>query len=137
MKNSASRRTRILLVDDDLLVAQSEKQILERLGYAVSAYTDSPEALAVFGRAPRDFDLVITDQVMPKMTGTRLALEILRLRPDTPIILTTAYADSVEETEAIALGIRAFIRKPFSVKDLSELISRTLELESGPAVGPQ
>lgn len=126
-KKAAAKTVRILLVDDDNLVAQSEKEFLERLGHTVTVRTDSPEALLAFSQAPRDFDLVITDQVMPKMTGTRLALEMLRIRPDVPIILTTAFFDSVEEAQAKSLGIRAFLRKPFSVRELQELIEQTID----------
>lgn len=122
-----AHKFRILLVDDDRLVADSEGLMLERLGHAVTVRTDSPEALLAFSQQPREFDLIITDQVMPKMTGTKLALEVLRIRPDMPIILVTGYADSVQESQVKALGIKAFIRKPFSSKEMSDLIDRTVK----------
>ncbi len=129
IKDSPIRKLKILLVDDDRLVADSEGQMLERLGHVVTVRTDSPEALRAFSERPREFDLIITDQVMPKMTGTKLALEVLRVRPDMPIILVTGYADSVQESQVKALGIKAFIRKPFGSKEMSDLIDRTVKAD--------
>lgn len=138
--NTPTRKLKILLVDDDRLVAESEGLMLQRLGHDVTVRTDSPEALLAFTEHPQEYDLVITDQVMPKMTGTRLALEILRIRPEMPIILVTGFADAVQESQVKALGIRTFIRKPFSSKDMSSLIDNAVgdkdRRPAGPNRGP-
>jgi CheY-like chemotaxis protein len=129
IKDTPKRKLKILIVDDDRLVAESEGLMLERLGHEVTVHTDSPEALQAFTQDPQAYDLIITDQVMPKMTGTMLALEIFRVRPDMPIILVTGYADAVQESQVKALGIRNFIRKPFGSKDLSDLIDKAIALK--------
>ena len=82
--------------------------MLERLGYEVTAVTSSMEAWRIFLEDPLRFDLVITDQTMPGMTGTMLAEKILRVRKDMPIILCTGHSDTVSPEKAQALGIRAF-----------------------------
>jgi CheY-like chemotaxis protein len=95
-------------------------------GYAVTAKTDDLEALALFQKDPGAFDLVITDQTMPQMTGVRLAEELLRIRPDIPIILCTGYREKVDANAARAMGIRRFLMKPFSVQEMSQIIREAL-----------
>ncbi len=135
-KNMPTRKLKILLVDDDRLVAESEGLMLQRLGHNVTVRTDSTEALQAFTEHPQEYDLVITDQVMPKMTGTRLAVEILGVRPDMPIILVTGFADSVQESQVKALGIGTFIRKPFGSRDLSDLIDNAVSDKAHRPAGP-
>jgi CheY-like chemotaxis protein len=101
--------------------------MLERLGYTVVARTDSAEALSLFRQDPRAFDLVITDQTMPQLTGVRLAEELLRIRPDLPVVLCTGFSEMVDSDGAHALGIRQFLMKPFSLRDMGEAIRRALE----------
>lgn len=123
---------RILLVDDEQDLAEALKKMLETLGYQVTAVTGSPEALGIFGGQPEAFDLVITDYTMPKMTGTELAREILKIRPTIPIILSTGFSERLDEEGAGAAGISAFIMKPVSLREIADLIWRVRkEREAG------
>ena len=101
--------------------------MLERLGYHVVGKTDAQQALRDFRRRPEAFDLVITDQSMPDLAGEKLAEEILRLRPDIPVILCTGYSTQVNEETAKAMGIREFVMKPFSLREIAGTIRRVLE----------
>jgi two-component system CheB/CheR fusion protein len=123
----AAGRERILLVDDEEAQVESVRNMLERMGYKVVAKTDSGEALALFRQNPRLFDLVVTDQTMPQMTGVKLAEELLRIRPDLPVILCTGFSETVDAKAAQASGIRHFLMKPFSVREMAETIRRALE----------
>jgi PAS domain S-box-containing protein len=113
---------RILLVDDEKLIVEVGKTVLESLGYTVLAVTDSGQALAIFREAPQAFDLIITDQTMPGMTGGELAEKMLQIRPELPIILTTGYSTIMTRERALELGIREFVYKPLSQKEIAGLI---------------
>ncbi len=89
--------------------------------------TDSLEALEKFRTQPDAFDLVITDQSMPGMTGIQLAEKLMHIRPDIPIILCTGFSEAVDGKEAKAMGIREFMMKPFSARQLAETIRRVLD----------
>ncbi len=116
----------MLLVDDEegLLVAQ--KRIFERLGYKVETHSSSTGALEVFRADPKRFDIVITDQTMPKMTGAQIAREFMAIRPDIPIILCTGFSDVISEEEAKAIGIREFIMKPIVISDIACKVRKIL-----------
>ncbi len=116
----------ILFVDDEHLLVEMAKQIFERLGYTVCALTDSRKALEVFSASPDDFDLVITDQTMPDITGLDLARAMLRIRPTLPIILCTGYSTHVNEEVARKHGIRSFLYKPIIKDKLARLIKEIL-----------
>jgi PAS domain S-box-containing protein len=117
---------RVLLVDDEAPQLESFAAALRRLGYAVTALTDSRKALAGFRESSGAFDLVITDQTMPKMTGSQLAEAMLKIRPDLPIILVTGFSEVVNGERAKLVGIREFVFKPFSLRDISAAIRRVL-----------
>jgi len=119
-------KERILFVDDEDLVLHSIQPALERLGYRVTGRTSAADALALFREKPDAFDLVLTDQTMPGITGEKLAREILTVRPGIPIILSTGFSEVVQETDVRALGIREFILKPFSVSEIAEKIRKAL-----------
>ena len=119
-------KERILFVDDEDLVLRSIQPALERLGYRVTGRTSAAEALSLFREKPGEFDLVLTDQTMPGMTGEKLAREILSLRPGITVILSTGFSELVQETDARALGIRDFILKPFSISEIAEKIRKAL-----------
>lgn len=123
-------KERILLIDDERMLLDMGKTMLERLGYHVTAKNNSFEALAAFQNEPEVFDLVITDQTMPGMTGSDLSRCILQIRPDIPIILCTGYSSIIAEEKAKALGIKGFIMKPFSKKDISTVIRKILDAKS-------
>ena len=118
---------RILLVDDEEIQVRSLQHMLERFGYRITGKTDPRQALEAFRTQPDAFDLVITDQTMPELTGAVLAWELLRLRPDLPIILATGFSDAIDEEGARALGVRDFAMKPLNVRDLAERIRKVLK----------
>jgi PAS domain S-box-containing protein len=117
----------ILFIDDEAILAEMGRSMLERLGYSVVVQTDSAQALRDFAEYPGRFDLVITDQTMPKMTGVALAEKLLQIRPGIPIILCTGYSDLVSEETARVKGIRELVMKPFVRKEMAEVIHRVLE----------
>ncbi|PLX84837.1 MAG: hypothetical protein C0617_06395 [Desulfuromonas sp.] len=116
----------ILFVDDERSIADLGNQGLKRLGYRVSATTSGPEALELFRERPDDFDLVITDQTMPQMTGTVLAGHLVGIRPDIPIILCTGYSPGLTPEAVAALGIREMVNKPLTAREYGEAIRRVL-----------
>lgn len=119
---------RILLVDDEQQVLQTLQGILEQLGYRVTSFNGSLQALEAFNASPHEYDLVITDQTMPSMLGEDLAKKILDIRPDIPIILCSGYNSlSVEKREAGAGGIRAILTKPVDRIDLARCVRQVLE----------
>jgi PAS domain S-box-containing protein len=118
---------RILLVDDEEPVLRSELITLESLGYKVVAVARSDEALNLFRAHPNDFDLVITDQTMPTMTGSELSRELMQIKRDIPIILCTGFSEAVDEDKATAQGIRGFVMKPFTTKEMAESIRRVFD----------
>jgi PAS domain S-box-containing protein len=113
---------RILFVDDEEMVLASVPLLLERLGYKVTARSRPAEALDLFRLDPAAFDMVITDQAMPGMTGDRLARELLRLRADIRVVLCTGYSDSIQEAEAREAGVCELIYKPFSINQIAAKI---------------
>ncbi len=120
-------REHILFVDDEAALVDMSTQLLERLGYRVTARTSSREALAKFSAAPQDVDLVITDMTMPQLTGKELAAAMLQIRPDLPIILCTGFSEIITEEAAQQVGIKAFTLKPIIMKELAETIRRVLD----------
>jgi len=116
----------VLLVDDEATLVHLGEAILRRLGYEVVICTSSTEALDVFRAAPQRFDLVITDQTMPHMTGERLAQALRRLRPDIPIILCTGFSHVMHAERAQELGIDAFLMKPLAMQDLAQTIQQVM-----------
>ncbi len=118
---------RILFVDDEEIVADMGKSILEHLGYRVTVYTSSDMGLAAFKDDPSLYDLVITDQTMPEITGAELAEKVLEIRADIPIILCTGYSSTMSEEKARELGISGFAMKPLSLNDLSAIVRQVLD----------
>ena len=118
---------RILLVDDHDIIVKIEKQMIERLGYCVTACTDSIDALKAFRMQPDKFDLVITDLTMPNMTGDKLAGELIKIRSEIPVILCTGFSELMSKEKAESLGIKGFLMKPVVLKDLSSMIRKVLD----------
>lgn len=108
----------ILFIDDEPVLIDVGMQMLEKLGYKVSARTSSVEALELFRAQPERFDIIITDMTMPVMTGEALAGEIMKVRPDIPIILCTGFSPQINKQKAAQLGIKSFIMKPFVLKEI-------------------
>ena len=121
---------RILFVDDEAVLAKLGVQILGSLGYSVTALTNSVEALELFKARPNDFDLVITDMTMPKMTGDILATELIAIQPDIPIIMCTGYNRKISSLTVKEIGIKALAYKPIIKADLAKTVRRVLDAES-------
>jgi PAS domain S-box-containing protein len=119
-------KERILFVDDERSLIQMGKQMLAKLGYAVTSCQDPLEALEQFRRAPDAFDLVITDLTMPKLKGTRMAEEMLRLKPGLPVILCTGYGDQISPEQMAQIGIRELLLKPILRHKLAVTIRQAL-----------
>jgi len=119
-------KEKILFIDDEDVLADMGKNMLERLGYHVTVRTSSLEALETFQDQPDQFDVVITDQTMPGMTGFDLARRMLQIRPDIPIILCTGYSSIISEEKAKSIGGREFALKPVGKKDIAMLIRKVL-----------
>lgn len=123
----------ILFVDDEAALAQVAETILTRLGYTVTTCTNSQEALATFQASPDQFDLVITDQTMPGLTGENLAKALRQIRPDLPIILCTGFSHVMTPEKAQGLQLDAFLMKPLTMRGLGQavqcVLARRLELE--------
>jgi CheY-like chemotaxis protein len=117
----------ILFIDDEEAIARVSQRMLEQLGFQAVVCTSSLAALETFHHAPYHFDLVITDQTMPHMTGEVLACELRLIRPDIPIILCTGFSHTIDAEKAQAQGIDAFLMKPLVARDLGLAIQHVLE----------
>lgn len=117
---------RILVVDDQPAIANYEYEMLKNHGHVVSVFYDSVAALEAFVSDPFQFDLVITDQTMPKMTGDMLLKEMLEIRPTIPIIICTGFSEHLNETKAKQLGAFGYIKKPIDVIELDVMVARGL-----------
>ncbi len=117
---------RILLVDDEQPLVEIGKQMLERLGYTVAARTSSVEALELFKAQPDRFDLVITDIVMPNMTGETLAEKLMDIRADIPVVFCTGYSEKFTRQQASEMGVRSFLMKPLLMQDLANTVRQAL-----------
>ncbi|MHC4363384.1 MAG: ATP-binding protein, partial [Planctomycetota bacterium] len=117
----------ILLVDDEEVMVDVTRQILDRLGYEVIAKTNSVDALEAFQEEPGKFDLVITDQIMPNMTGTQLAEKLISIRPDISIILCSGFPENVTPEQLESIGIKEFILKPVTRQEIAKIIRRELD----------
>lgn len=129
-KNFPTGHERILFVDDEAAIMEFASEALGMLGYQVHAENDGARALALFSEAPFNFDLVITDMNMPNMSGKQLAVALLNVRPDIPILLCSGYSETMNEAHASDMGIRGYMMKPVALKELARRV-RTLLDEKG------
>jgi len=118
---------RVLVVDDDKIIELMVSSMLCHLGYQVTSFGDSREALTAFQAAPDRFDLLLTDMTMPGMTGAELAVEVMRIRPELPVILSTGFSELIDKDAAKALGIREFMLKPVEKADLAGVVRQVLD----------
>jgi len=119
---------RILFVDDEKALVDIGKQMLEHLGYQVTTRAISNDALSFFQSDPFLFDLVITDMTMPEMTGEKLAVKLMKIRSNIPIILCTGHNDDITENDAEEMGIKAFIMKPYLISDLAKTVRQVIDM---------
>ena len=117
---------RILFVDDEKMLIDIGEKMIERLGYQVVSRTSPIEALELFRAKPDHFDLVITDQTMPGMTGDVLASELMQIRPDIPVIICTGYSQRIDSERAQRKGIKAFVMKPILINEIGAAIRQAL-----------
>jgi CheY-like chemotaxis protein len=121
------QRKRILLVDDDWLVGETIREILELFHFHVDFRTDPVDALNLFRREPDCFDLVITDMMMPGMTGDILAVEFMKIRQDIPVILCTGFSHLISKERAKSLGISKYLDKPITREMLATSVREVLD----------
>ncbi|MDO9263112.1 MAG: ATP-binding protein [Desulfosalsimonadaceae bacterium] len=117
----------IMLIDDEEQTLHVEEAILNNLGYHIQAFTSPLPALERFRDQPGAFDLIVTDMTMPGMTGDKFSREVLKIRPDMPIILCTGFSETITEEKAEAIGIRAFMMKPIEIKKFAGVLRKLLD----------
>jgi predicted ATPase/signal transduction histidine kinase/CheY-like chemotaxis protein len=117
---------RVLLVDDEANFLAMTAQMLSRLGYEPVSYSDSRAALAAFEAAPRSFDVVVTDDVMPGLTGTGLASLLRQQRRELPIILMSGYSGPILAQRALAVGVSELLLKPLQSRAIGTALARAL-----------
>lgn len=125
-KRSPQGKGNILLVDDEAMLAQVGRHILERLGYMVDMCTNPKDALSLFRNAPERFDLVITDLTMPNMSGVQLIAILRVIRPHIPVILCTGFGHMLDEEALEDLGVNALLIKPIETPELAATVHRVL-----------
>ncbi|MBL7076589.1 MAG: PAS domain S-box protein [Kiritimatiellae bacterium] len=118
---------RILFVDDEEMITFLARTLLEGLGYKVVACTDSQHALATFRDDPDSFDLIVTDQTMPGLTGVDLAAEIRKIRDDVPIILCSGYSPDMTMSKMRRVGISEYVMKPIDRSILARAVRRAMD----------
>ncbi len=121
---------RILLVDDEPTLTEMGTALLESLGYKVTSRTDSVNALELFRSNPDEFDLVITDYTMPKLTGLDFAREVFQIRPDMPVLLCTGLSEKITSNSAKELGMGLLV-KPYCMREISEAVRKILDARKG------
>ncbi len=127
---------RVMVIDDEDTVGMLAASILKGLGYEVVVFERSLEALSVYKSDPSAFDAVLTDMTMPGLTGADLARALLAIRPDLPIVLSTGYSESINEESALQLGVKRFVRKPFTARDIAFSMREALDSETKEAKQP-
>ena len=127
-------RERVLLVDDEEMLVEVTGVILERLGYKVTGCTSSSKALELLTSAPEDYDILVTDYTMPKMTGDILVEKVLAIKPGLPIIMCTGFSDKMDSKKAQKIGIGKLLMKPFSERALATALRTLLDqAKDGPS----
>ncbi|HIQ36417.1 MAG TPA: response regulator, partial [Desulfocapsa sulfexigens] len=117
----------IMVVDDEQAIIDLEQRILESVGYRVTPFIASERALKAFRKSPMEFDLVITDMTMPKITGTQLAEQLVAIRPDIPVILCTGHSRVSMEELLDSPGITDYLAKPINLHQLTDIVRGALE----------
>ena len=118
---------KILVVDDEERSLSLMTTVLERLGYNVTALSCSLEALELFKKNPHQYDLILTDLIMPNLTGDKLVLEIIAIRPDMPVILTSGFTDIIDNDKFKQISNKAFISKPFQAQEFAKTVRQILD----------
>ncbi|TXI17308.1 MAG: response regulator [Roseateles sp.] len=116
----------VLVVDDEAPLVEFAEELLAELGYEPVGFTSSTEALAAFAKAPQRFDLVLTDETMPELSGVELTRQLLALRPDLPVLAMSGYGGEELEQRVAQAGARALVRKPLSARELACAVATLL-----------
>jgi CheY-like chemotaxis protein len=127
---------RVLLVEDEPMVRSAHRRLLSSLGYQVTAVADGQEALQALRDAAAPFDLVMTDQTMPRLTGIELAQALRTERPGLPVLLCSGFSDSPEEAAAKEAGVAACLQKPIDRASLASVLRLVLEARQGASRRP-
>jgi PAS domain S-box-containing protein len=117
---------RVLLIDDEASVLAATAEVLSRLGYEAVSFSDSHAALAAFEAAPERFDVVVTDETMPGLTGTGLARVLRSQRPDLPIVLVSGYTGAIQSQQTLAAGVSELLSKPIQSHEMATTLARVL-----------
>ena len=117
----------ILFIDDEPSLEKMAQRILESLGYRVTTCSNSKQALTQFRKAPHDFDMVITDMTMPRMTGDQLTRELLKIRPNVPVMIYTGFNENISPEKALASGAKALLIKPLQRYELAKIVRQLLD----------
>ncbi len=126
-KDLQLRISNIMVIDDEPMIVDLTKSMLEVLKYKVSPFTDSEDALIEFGKHPEEFDLILTDYGMPKMNGKQLIEKMRKIQPDLPSVLLTGYGDLIGKENIGDWGINDLLVKPFELEELSKTVQKVLE----------
>jgi PAS domain S-box-containing protein len=118
---------RILFVDDEAMIVELAALLLKELGYQVTSRMQSRQALELFAADPQAFDLVITDMMMPEMTGDQLARKLLAISPDLPIIMCSGFSEQIGTDEILAIGVKELLKKPITIAELSQKVRAVLD----------
>ena len=127
MTEEAPAKYRIFVVDDDATLADLTGQMLRLMGYSTMVCSKPLDALALFSEAPERFDAVIVDEMMPDLRGTQLAMQLLRVKDDIPVILMTGYGDMIPVERVRKSGVRATLIKPVQKERLEEALEGVLK----------
>lgn len=125
-KNIGTGDERILLVDDEPMILEVCSEALGSMGYRLTTCEESRKALEIFKANPENFDLIVTDNTLPEMSGTELSKEIRKISPYIPIILITGNL-LIKNSELKKTGIQAFIQKPFDLGELQSVVREVLD----------
>jgi CheY-like chemotaxis protein len=122
---------RIMVVDDEEMVVQVAAGVLKRLNYSVATFTNPFLAVKALQEQPSAYDLIVTDLTMPKMSGTELAVEMHRVRPDIAIVLCTGFIGAIEHAELVRLNLRGPLLKPFVLEAMAQVVGDALDKSLG------
>ncbi|MDH3393631.1 MAG: response regulator, partial [Desulfobulbaceae bacterium] len=119
---------RIMFIDDEEKIVNMASKLLSQHGYQVSSFTNGLHALTEFQKNPRQFDLVITDMTMPRITGAEIIKRLVELRPELPTILCTGHSDIINRDKALEAGVSEYFEKPYALDDLLRSIRRVFDM---------
>jgi CheY-like chemotaxis protein len=116
----------VMIVDDERALVALAEETLAALGYEPAGFDSSVAALEAFRAEPGRYDLVLTDETMPDLSGVELACEVRRTRPELPIVLMSGYSGAQLAERAHAVGVAEVLRKPLVARDIAEALGRAL-----------